>query len=141
MSGRIAERDKQGKITKGHLTAEQASEMGKKRWNKERIEEIEALLGEFGYTQETAPAHLRLLAQKASVSGSGSVTALVQLIRALRESRSFDEGMKVRLRPGDLCPCCQQYYQVELSRELIEMILEMTGGPVLDADVMRIGVE
>jgi len=129
----ITERDSAGRIVSKELSSEKAREMVEIRWKKEASESVEGLLSDFGFTIDDAPAHISLWAKKAVTNTSYSVQALVNLQKALYEYKASEEAVVGRLKPGDICPYCQQPFDVELSKNLIVQILKATGGQVIDA--------
>ena len=107
--GRIVKRDPStGRILKTELTPEQASEMGKRRWEKGRQSTRTTLLEEAGYpNSDDAPEHLTLLAEIASSGRSGAVAALRDFLRLTRPI-SGNPG-EATVVPGEKCPTCRQF--------------------------------
>jgi len=89
-----------------HLSSEDAAAMARKRWDKKHDANVTELLLQAGFDNpEDAPATLRLLAEKAVQSSSGSVTALVQFVKSMnnRGSVERERGWDWRRDP---CPTC-----------------------------------
>lgn len=100
----IIERNSEGKIVKSKLSSNQARQMARARWDKDKNARIEALLQEKGFTRATAPASLLLWAEK-SVSGrTGNVSAQARLDAWGKEDKS---GVASDYNPQtDFCPLC-----------------------------------
>jgi len=122
--GSISERDEQGRIVKRDLSSEQASKMANVRWQKQRDDNLGELLRFYGYEDvDKCPADIRELASKAISTKSGSVSALIHLMK-LRPRNTLDVS-EARYDPRYPCPLCgsvgQQAMSVEFAREMVRL--------------------
>ena len=103
----ISERNEKGQIQKAGLSSERATELANKRWAKERKNLLEELLLAYGFSSvEATPPDIRTLAEKALSSKSGSVSALIQLMKLRPTCRVASDG-GVRWDPQtEACPTC-----------------------------------
>ena len=98
-------RNEKGQIVGHNLSSERASEMASKRWAKQHETQVIELLEQAGFDNpDDAPAHIRLLAEKAVKSSAGSVTALVQFVKLIRGGG--DGTAAYDPKRGGPCPTC-----------------------------------
>lgn len=107
MSGNtITRRDEQGRIVEKELDKETASAMGKRRWAKGREGTASTLLQEAGYDGDnTAPEHLKVLAEIAASKAAGSVAAMRDFLKLTGKR---EVGSVSKPAPGTICPLCNE---------------------------------
>ena len=126
---KITKRDPEtGRILPGGkiLSSEEASEMGKKRWDKPIKESRDTLLQEAGYSNpEEAPEHLKVLAEMAVSQKSGSVAALRDFRKLNRIDREITPDYQpVTVLPGEICPTCNHPVIGKIKQETAKFILD-----------------
>jgi len=124
------ERDEAGRFVKRTLDPEIASEMARRRWEREREDNAAELLRDAGYDPPSdAPAYLRMLAEKAATNASTSVTALRAFVSEALRGRTGRAGVDQvdhRTEAG-ICPLCGagKVGELRLTPELAEAFLQL----------------
>ena len=112
LNGRIVRRGSDGKFERGGtLDPKVASEMGKRSRSKKYDEVAAALLQEIGYENPSdAPKLLQLQAEYIASQRSGFTSA----VKDFRQIAGIDRqpaAKKAKLKPGEICPCCELPYE------------------------------
>lgn len=128
--GRKVKRDVDGKIVAHKLDPETAREMSQGRTRNKATRhqaDVDQLLIEAGYDPpESAPQHLKNLAQMATSGRSGAVSAITRFIAETRKDRPVEE--ETQLQPGDICPRCKQFFGELDGAVLLQVLAALEGG-------------
>lgn len=113
----ITKRNPDGTIAKKELSSEEASAMGKRRWEKGKEDSAESLLAEAGYTDEhPAPEHLKVLAEIAASKSAGAVAAMRDFLKLT--ARVIEEpGKPGKPAPGTVCSLCGELVMTDFRPE------------------------
>ena len=126
----ILERSEGGQFRKVRLDPDEASIMGQKKGVAARKESATTLLQEAGYDPETAPEHLRLLAEYAASTKAGAVIAMRDFLKLTGQAAATESGATyetlghyVPPEPGGRCPRCGVPYVTFESQQVLAAAL------------------